>query len=288
MMRSALVRKILESWLGIDSRRTLPPIAPVGFETWFRNRPRPASSSPRPGVVLFHDTFMSFSYPEIGQAATQLLERAGYEVVLADRVCCGRPMISKGLVDEARAHAAHNARELGRWIRKGYTVVGCEPSCLLTFRDEYPDLIGADASPLASASFLLEEFISREKAAGRWQARFLPTDRSVLLQTHCHQKALIGSQTLRDVLGMAYQVEEVDAGCCGMAGAFGYEREHYPISVDLASRRLLPAIASRPGAILVAPGVSCRQQVLDLAGRRALHPAEALAEALETDAAPAH
>lgn len=287
LMRSLLVRRAL-GWVGIDARRRLPPIAPVRFETWFRNRPRPMSSSERPGVVLFHDTYMSFNYPEIGQAATRLLERAGYEVVLADRVCCGRPMISKGLVEEARAHAAHNARELGRWIAKGYAVVGCEPSCLLTFRDEYPDLIGADAAPLASASFLLEEFISREKAAARWQAGFRDTGRSVLLQTHCHQKALVGSQTLRHVLGQAYRVEEVDAGCCGMAGAFGYESEHYPISVDLASQRLLPAIASRPGSILVASGVSCRQQILDLAGRTPLHPAEALAEALEPDAAPSH
>jgi FAD/FMN-containing dehydrogenase/Fe-S oxidoreductase len=281
---SSAFRKLLDRWLRIDSRRALPPIAPRTFEHWFRNRPHRSgevsASPPRGQVVLFHDTFMNFNYPEIGKAATRILEAAGYRVELADRVCCGRPMISRGFPDEARAHAEHNARELGGWIDKGYSVVGCEPSCLLTFRDEYPDLLGPLAGRLAGSAFLLEEFIGREKQAGRWDIAFEQSGQQALLHTHCHQKALVGSGALVDLLGEAYQVREIDSGCCGMAGAFGYETEHYAVSTALRERRLLPEVRENPNAVIIASGASCRQQIVDGVPRQVLHPAEALAALL--------
>jgi Fe-S oxidoreductase len=272
----------MDRWIGIDERRTLPRFADQTFEAGFRKRPpRPDFPEPIGRVVLFHDTFMNFNHPEIGRAATGLLEAAGYEVRLADRVCCGRPMISKGLVETARRHAAHNVRELYRWVSAGYAVVGCEPSCLLTFRDEYRNLVsGPEVERVAESSFLLEEFIDRETGAGRWKLRFLESKPRALLHTHCHQKALVGSEQLKRVLNQAYAVDEVDSGCCGMAGSFGYEKEHYDVSMAVGRRRLFPAVEKDRNAIVIAPGVSCRAQIADAAGRQALHPAEALLAAL--------
>ena len=278
-----LLRRLMDRWIGIDERRRLPRFAAETFEAWFRKRTPVETGPPVGRVILFHDTFLNYNHPEIGKAATQLLEAAGYEVRLANRVCCGRPMISKGLADAARTHAGHNVRELHRWVAAGYSVVGCEPSCLLTFRDEYRDLIpGAQVAEVAQASFLLEEFIDRETKAGRWKVRYLPNRPRALLHTHCHEKALVGSGFLKTVLGEAYAVEEIDSGCCGMAGSFGYEKEHYDLSLAVGQRRLLPAVARERDAIVIAPGVSCRQQIADTAGRTALHPAEALVDALQT------
>jgi Fe-S oxidoreductase len=230
---------------------------------------------------------MNYNHPEIGRAATELLETAGYEVRLSDRVCCGRPMISKGLAETARAHAAHNVRELHRWVSAGYAVVGCEPSCLLTFRDEYRDLVsGSEVDLVAESSFLLEEFIDREMGAGRWKLRFAEPRPNALLHTHCHERALVGSEPLKRVLGQAYAVDEVDSGCCGMAGSFGYEKEHYEVSMAVGRRRLLPAVDNRRDAIVIAPGVSCRAQIEDATGRQALHPAEALLNATGSNTPP--
>ena len=233
---------------------------------------------------MFNDTFMNFNYPEIGKAATRILEAAGYEVRLADPVCCGRPMISKGFAESARINAAENAHEFGHWIEKGYSVVGCEPSCVLTFRDEYPALIGAEAEPLAGASFLFEEFVERETLAGRWNLSLRQTGLEALVHTHCHQKALVGSRSLVGVLAESFTTTEIDSGCCGMAGSFGYEKEHYAVSTALAARTLLPTIEAAPDAVVVTSGVSCRQQIVDLSGRRVLHPAEALELAMDGNA----
>jgi len=233
-------------------------------------------------VVLFHDTFINYNYPDIGKAATQLLETAGYEVRLAEqRKCCGRPMISKGLAEEARANADFNIRHLHTFVKDGYSIVGCEPSCILTFRDEYPDLVkSAQATAVAKASFLLEEFIVKEKQEGRWKLEFNRQQTKALIHGHCHEKALIGSRYLKEAIALAYPVEEIDSGCCGMAGSFGYEKEHYDVSIAIGRRRLFPAVESQPNAVIVAPGISCRQQVEHATGRRPLHPAEALVRAL--------
>jgi FAD/FMN-containing dehydrogenase/Fe-S oxidoreductase len=286
MLSSAVVRRALDSFVGIDARRKLPAFASQTFESWFQKRAGSRNGNARSGsagkVVLFHDTFINYNYPDIGKAATELLEAAGYEVSIAEnRKCCGRPMISKGLAEAARENAEFNIRQLYPFVEKGYSIVGCEPSCILTFRDEYPDLVkGHYAADVGKASFLLEEFIVKEKQAGRWNLQLKKQEGKALIHGHCHEKALIGSRYLKEALAMAYAVEEIDSGCCGMAGSFGYEKEHYEISIAIGRRRLFPAVENNPSAIVVAPGISCRQQVEHATGRKALHPAEALAKAL--------
>ena len=286
LMAHPVLRRWMDRWLGIDARRALPPIAGQTFESWFRKR-RPRATGGAVGrVVLFHDTFVNYNHPEIGRAATVLLEAAGYEVRLADRVCCGRPLISKGLAETARAMARSNVGTLHPWVSRGYAIVGCEPSCMLTFRDEYADLVsGPEVREVAASTFLLEEFIDRETRAGRWKVRYRPARARALLHTHCHEKALVGSGPLKSVLGAAYEVDEIDSGCCGMAGSFGYESEHYDLSLAIGRRRLLPALDASPETPIVTPGVSCRQQIADSTGRRPWHPAEALARALPSDEA---
>src|SRR5213078_789746 len=172
-MNNALMKSVLDRFVGIDARRKLPVFADQTFESWFNSRTsgiRHPQSGISGKVVLFHDTFLNYNYPDIGKATTQLLEAAGYEVRISNRKCCGRPMISKGLPEEARANAKYNVQQLHSWVEKGYSIVGCEPSCILTFRDEYPDLLkGDDVMAVAKSSFLLEEFIVREKKEGRWR-----------------------------------------------------------------------------------------------------------------------
>jgi Fe-S oxidoreductase len=254
--------------------------ADTTFESWFLKRG--ASPAQEKKVVLFHDTFINYNYPDIGKAATQLLEAAGYEVRIAQqRKCCGRPMISKGLAEEARENAEFNVRQLHPFVKEGYSIVGCEPSCILTFRDEYPDLVkNHHAADVGKASFLLEEFVVKEKQAGRWKLQFQRQEPRALIHGHCHEKALIGSRYLKEALALAYSVEEIDSGCCGMAGSFGYEKEHYDISLAIGRRRLFPAVENNAAAVVVAPGISCRQQIEHATGRKALHPAEALVRAL--------
>jgi Fe-S oxidoreductase len=233
-------------------------------------------------VVLFHDTFVTYNTPEIGRAAVELLEAAGYRVELVDKKCCGRPLISKGMLAEAKVYAAWNVAQLTPWVERGAVIVGLEPSCLLTLRDEAVELLRSDdAKKVAQSSFLLEEFLLKERANGL-SLNFQAAPRRALLHGHCHQKAMVGTAPTVAVLQWAnFEVSEVDAGCCGMAGSFGFEKEHYDLSVNLGQRRLAPAVAAQPASTeIVAPGISCRQQIAHLTGRHAKHPAEVLREAL--------
>src|SRR5437660_1977485 len=275
-------RWLMEKLAGIDRRRPLPAFARETFTDWFDRR-RPPAAAPRGSVVLFHDTFVTYNTPEIGRAAVELLEAGGYRVELVDRKCCGRPLISKGMLEEAREHARFNIERLAPWVARGVAIVGLEPSCLLTLRDEWVELVRTEeARQVARSSFLLEEFLLRERARGL-TLPFKAGKRPALLHGHCHQKALVGTApTVAALKWAGYEVSEVDSGCCGMAGSFGFEKEHYDISVALGGRRLAPAVTSAPaGTEVVAPGMSCRQQIEHLAGRRAKHPAEALRDSLQ-------
>ena len=277
----AASRWALERLAGIDRRRPLPSLAAQTFTEWFA-RHTPPAASPRGDVVLFNDTFTTYNVPEIARAAVGVLEAAGYRVVLVDRKCCGRPLISKGMLAEARDHARWNVERLAPYARRGVAIVGLEPSCLLTLRDETMDLVRSDdARAVARQSFLFEEFLVRERARGL-ALSFGTNGRKALLHGHCHQKALVGTgPTVAALRWAGFEVEEVDSGCCGMAGSFGFEREHYDISIALGNRRLAPAVkAATRETEIVAPGISCRQQIQHLAGRRAKHPAEVLHESL--------
>jgi len=276
--------RLLVEWLGgIDRRRPLPTFARQTFTDWF-NRRAPRLDAPRGSVLLFHDTFVTYNTPEIGRAAVELLEAAGYGVELADKTCCGRPLISKGMLGPARSHAEWNVARLAPRVARGVPIVGLEPSCLLTLRDEYVDLLRTEeARRVARSSFLLEELLLRERARGL-TLPFKAGARRALLHGHCHQKALVGTvPTVAALIWAGFEVAEVDSGCCGMAGSFGFEKEHYDISVTLGNRRLAPAVRAAPADTeIVAPGISCRQQIQHLTGRRAKHPAEALRESLVT------
>jgi len=272
LIRQRWFRALLDSVVGIDRRRSLPPFASETFESWFRSRGAKRLSKK---VVLFHDTFMNYHEPDIGKAAVAVLEASGYEVVLAKKVCCGRPALSKGMLDRARVLARHNVDALSGFARDGVPIVGLEPSCILTLRDEYLDLVpGDDAKVVAEKSVLLEELDGLE-------LEFRNPPSSVVVHGHCHLKALVGMEPLMAFLKkMASDVTFIDSGCCGMAGSFGYEREHFDVSLEMAERRLLPAVReAADDAVVVAPGTSCRHQIADATGRRALHPAELAARA---------
>jgi Fe-S oxidoreductase len=276
-------RFLMEKVAGIDRRRPLPALAAETFTDWFHRRHPGPTAAPRGEVVLFHDTFTTYNTPAIGQAAVHLLEAGGYRVVLVDRKCCGRPLISKGMLEEAREHSRWNVAQLAPYALRGVPIVGLEPSCLLTLRDETVDLVRSDdARAVAEQAFLLEEFLMREKARGLELPFTAGNGKRALLHGHCHQKAMVGTApTVAALTWAGFEVSEVDSGCCGMAGSFGFEREHYDISVTLGNRRLAPAVkAAAADTVVVAPGISCRQQIEHLAGRQAKHPAEALWESI--------
>ncbi len=286
--RNGLIRELLDQTLGIDRQRTLPPLAARTFQHWFRHRQAPVPvSAPRGPVILWDDTYLSYNEPEIGRAAVRVLEAAGFEVKLvADRRCCGRPMISKGLLEEARRNAAHNVARLFPYAAQGLPIIGPEPSCLATFRDEYPDLLRSDeARQVAAQSYFIEEFLVKLAGEGTLDLPFATPaqTRQLLVHGHCYQKALTGTAPLLEMLRLLpnTEVEEIPSGCCGMAGAFGHEKEHYELSMAVGEERLFPAVrAASPDTIIAAAGTSCRQQIADGTERRAVHPIVIVAEAL--------
>ncbi len=280
--QSHIMHWALDRFVGIDSRRNLPPFARQTFTRWFKEHPGKAAPRSKQ-VALFNDTFVNFNYPEIGKAAVRVLEAMGYAVILAEKKCCGRPMVSKGLIKQAKANAQWNVAALARYAEEGIPVIGLEPSCLLTLRDEYPDLVDDPrASMVAANAFLIEEFLSRELERGTFNLNYRSTPRRLLFHGHCHQKALVGSApSLRILRALPNtRVAEIDSGCCGMAGSFGFEKEHYELSQAIGERRLFPAIRKEQDAEIVAAGVSCRQQIAHATGRRARHLVEIIADAL--------
>lgn len=258
------IRLVMDIVLGVDSRRALPRFASESFPAWFKTH-TPSGQGESGQVVLFNDTFMNYNLPQIGKAATYLLEKAGFRVILANTSCCGRPMISKGLLLKAKSNAISNVNSLLPYAEQGIPIIGCEPSCILTLKDEYPDLLRTDASKLvASNSYLIDEFLQLLHGQGKLKLEFSDLGKNVLFHGHCHQKALVGTKSSIDTLSMpkGYQVEEINSGCCGMAGSFGFEKEHYDLSMNIADLRLLPAIAKKDDSWEVAVmGVSCRQQI---------------------------
>ena len=227
---------------------------------------------------------MNYNTPQVGIAAVEVLEKAGYGVILANGQCCGRPMISKGMLEEAKARARFNVDLLTPYVRQGIPIIGCEPSCLLTLRDEYPDLLQNDASrEVAANSYLIDEFLDKLREAGNLDLEFSDLSKRVLFHGHCHQKALVGTTASLNTLRLPpnYEVEEADSGCCGMAGSFGFEREHYDISMKVGKPRLFDVIAAAGDDVEIATaGTSCRHQIADATDRAARHWADVLADAL--------
>ncbi|HVA81159.1 MAG TPA: FAD-linked oxidase C-terminal domain-containing protein [Candidatus Binataceae bacterium] len=270
----ALARRVL----GVHPARELPRFAPRSFRSWFTSR----RGAPAPGareVILFPDTFNNFFEPQVAIAATEVLERAGFRVTIpAQDVCCGRPLYDQGMLERARRYLSHAIDALAPAAERGIPIVGLEPSCILTFRDELPAMFPHDprAAALGERAMLLGEFLAREAPdfappaiAGR-----------ALLHAHCHQQAIAGTAAEAALLARteSLNVTVLDAGCCGMAGAFGYSAEHYAVSRAIGERALAPAIrAGGDSAVVVADGFSCRAQIRHLCpGANPMHLAEFL------------
>jgi Fe-S oxidoreductase len=264
-------RWINEKLLGLDRRRVPPAWKRETFERWIARNPRPRDGR---RVALFNDTFLNHYHPEIGVAAVEVLERGGCGVEVVRPGCCGRPLISQGLLGEARTHAAQVVESLFPIVQRGEKILFCEPSCLSAVKEDAPSLLRGDqqqkARAVAEACLLFEEF------AGELDLPLRAGPSRILLHGHCHQKALGLLPAAISLLSRvpSATVVDLDAGCCGMAGSFGYAKEHYDVSRAIAERRLLPAVKARkPGDVVVAPGTSCRHQMSELAGVDAIHPA---------------
>jgi FAD/FMN-containing dehydrogenase/Fe-S oxidoreductase len=276
-----VVAGLLKRAAGIEPRRRAPEFAPVTFARWFARRHAPSTG--RPKVLLWPDTFTNYFHPEVGMAAVEVLEAAGFEPFLPGRpLCCGRPLYDYGMLDTAERLWRQVLDELRPHIQAGVPLIGLEPSCLAAFRDELPELFPGDldAQRLAQQSYVLAEFL--ERYASDWEMPRL--HRKAIVQRHCHQQAVIGydqdNKVMQQRLGL--DVEVLDSGCCGLAGSFGFERgEKYQVSVAAGERVLFPAVRrSDDSTLVVADGFSCRTQIEHNTERRGLHLAEVIAMAL--------
>lgn len=280
VQRSWPFRMMLDLVAGLDSRRKAPRYATVPFPKWFAARAQPNGQADKK-VVLFDDTYMNYHETEIGISATELLESCGYEVILARAGCCQRPRISHGFLRAARAKGERTLRNLDKYIQQGLKVVVCEPGCCSALTDDLPDLIDDEqlGERIKENVMMIDEFLAREVEQGSLKCEFTSPYEKILIHGHCHQKALFGTAAMKQLLervpGIA--VREVDSGCCGMAGSFGYEKEHYELSAQIGEDRLLPAVRSaEDGTAVVACGFSCRHQIADGAGAKALHWVETI------------
>lgn len=280
------LRRLANRLVGFHPDRTMPGLAQTTLRKWFS--PASFQSNPQGKLYLFADEFTNYNDVEVGQKAIQLLERLGYTVTIPEHAESGRTYLSKGLVNDAQQIAIRNVTLLRNLITEETPLVGIEPSAILTFRDEYPDLVPAelkaDARRIAQHTYLFEEWLAREVDAKRiTAASFTAEARQVKIHGHCHQKALSSLVPVKKMLSLPknYTVQLIPSGCCGMAGSFGYETEHYDLSMQIGELVLFPTVRNTPpDVIIAAPGTSCRHQLKDGTGRKALHPAEILFDAL--------
>lgn len=293
--RSGLLAKLGEKFLDVSARRQLPEPASDTFSP-------PAAlltdlAAQGKEVVLFIDTFSRHFEPEIPEAALYVLTTAGYQVSFAEAtknsaeasrpLCCGRTFLAQGLIDEARAEAQRVIDALLPHVEAGRTIIGLEPSCLLSLRDEYLSLgLGEAAVKISQHAFLFEEFLAREHTAKRLNLSFRtlgPKTIPALIHGHCHQNALGAMKSMRKILKLIpqFEFEIIEPSCCGMAGSFGIEAEHAELSLDMANQTLLPALQAAPEAQVISNGFSCRHQIRETAQRQPKHLAVLLREALD-------
>jgi FAD/FMN-containing dehydrogenase/Fe-S oxidoreductase len=297
MMKTPVGKELFFQFFGIHKERSLPGFAPEPFRKWFRNHtnssdhkisdPMNKNNGDNRKVALLIDPFVNYHDAEIGKAAVQVLETLSYEIVIPDVAETGRPQLSKGMVKKAKKLVQKNIPELYRLAKNDIPIIGLEPSEILTLRDEYLDLCGDDMLPkaqiISEKTYEFEEFFNREISNHPEKKNlFDKTDQIVYLHGHCHAKALVGNEPTLEALSTAgYYPKELETGCCGMAGSFGYEADHYEVSMDIGELVLFPA-ARRMGKqdLLCAPGFSCRHQIKDGTGRKAFHPAELIADCI--------
>ncbi len=287
MVSNRVTASLIKSFSGFAQKRSMPSLARQTVKKWYDKKVKEKRDGLRV-VYLFCDEFTNYNDAGIGIKAIQLLEALGYEVVIPEHVESGRAWLSKGLLRAAQKIANKNISLLKGRVNKENPLIGIEPSAILTFRDEYVDLAYEDqftaAKELAKNTFLIDEFIAAEMAAGRIDKNlFTKEPRLIKLHGHCQQKALSSVSHSVTMLSFPehYKVETIPSGCCGMAGSFGFEKEHYELSMQIGELVLLPAVREQlPDTIIAAPGTSCRHQIKDGAQRKALHPVEILFDAL--------
>ena len=284
--RYSWLAKLVDVAIGINALRRLPEPAVQPFATDVEQK----IESTGQHVVLFVDTFNFYFNPDAATAAQQLLQAAGYRVSVAEPLaddgserplCCGRTYFSNGQIDKAKAEARRLIKSLSAHVESGHPIIGLEPSCILSLRDEYLTLgLGEPARKLAENVVLLEEFIVREQTAKRWTLPFqaLPDVKRLLLHGHCHQKAVGAIKSVRKLLKQIPELdfELIESSCCGMAGNFGVESEHYQHSQAMAELALFPALRAEPEAMIVSNGFSCQQQIDNGGFGKPLHLAEVL------------
>ncbi len=269
--------------IGVAPQRRMPPFADYTFKDWFRMRPKLPNDS-KPPVLLWPDTFNNYFHPRTAQAAVEVLEAAGFRVLVPMQdLCCGRPLYDYGMLDTAQRWLKQILQGLRNEIRNDIPLIGLEPSCLATFRDELTNLFpnDPDAKRLSKNSFLLSEFL--EKRAKHFE--YPKLHRKALLHGHCHHKSLMKMREEEAILRkMAVEYDMPDTGCCGMAGAFGFEKDHYHVSIACGERVLLPAVRRASNdTILVADGFSCREQVRQKTDRMPMHLSEVIQMGLRRD-----
>jgi Fe-S oxidoreductase len=291
VMTTKGISNMVKKLSGFAAARSLPTMHTTTLKRlWQKQRKAGTGSNAATlkKVYLFCDEFTNYNDTEIGIKAILLLERLGYEVIIPNHVESGRAWLSKGFLRHAKKIARKNVQLLAGLITAETPLIGIEPSAILTFRDEYVDLVDDDqletARTLSSNVYLIDEFLTKEMARGNiTTAQFTQAPQQIKLHGHCQQKAWNALAASVNVLSFPenYSVETIPSGCCGMAGSFGYEKEHYATSMQIGELVLLPAVrAAGPDVIIAAPGTSCRHQIKDGTGKKAKHPVEILYEAL--------
>ena len=272
---------------GFAIKRSLPKLSSVTLQKWFASHKPHANAGTKGKVLLFCDEFTNFNDTKIGIAAVELLERIGFSVEIPKHVESGRAAISKGLLRMAREYAEQNVRALGPLVSENAPLIGIEPSAILSFRDEYPQLVSEDlkeqSKTLAKNALMFDEFVGRLIESDQLNSTmFRERDQTIRLHGHCHQKALASLKPTVQMLQLpkGYRVRLIPSGCCGMAGSFGYESEHYDVSMQIGELVLFPTVRAEPTeSLIAAPGTSCRHQISDGTGKKALHPIEILRDA---------
>jgi Fe-S oxidoreductase len=275
-----VLKNLIKRVGGLAPEREMPPFAHQTFKAWFKER-GPVNPD-GPPVVLFPDTFNNFLHPEPMKAAVEVMEAAGYRVIVPQQaLCCGRPLYDYGMLDTARVFLNRLVETLSPYVREGIHVVGVEPSCVATFRDELPNMLphDEDAKRLSQQTLTLNEFLVRE--AKDYEPPKL--HRKALVHGHCHQEAIMkmtAEQELLQKIGLDFEI--LDSGCCGLAGSFGFEKEHYDISMKVGERRLLPAARdAEKDTLIISDGFSCKTQIEHATNRRALHTAQVIRMAMQ-------
>lgn len=280
---TSIFKYAAEKILKVDRRRTLPSYANESLETWYQKHYKSNGSHQK--VALFADTYINYHEPQVGKAAIKLLTDCGYEVLLASVGCCQRPRISNGFLKEAKREGTKVADKLMPYINQGIKVVVCEPSCTSALIDDLPDLIEdiTLTEALKNNVLAIDVFLADALTSGQLKGKFVAKSKDILLHGHCHQKASLGTSGMKSIFKSAStNCHEPDSGCCGMAGSFGYETEHYDVSKKISELVLIPSINNTDNnTMVVANGFSCRHQIHDFAGRKAVHWVESVEYVME-------